>query len=96
MGNEVNFSWRKEYWDIYGSFCKVKDIGANNSMEIVSGFNLNYPDATLLNVLFRPWILNYSIFIARYKILLHAIFDKICLGFFVELIYMRSALIKGT
>ena len=46
MRNEVNFAWRKEYWDIYGSFCVVKDVRVNNSMETVQGFNLNYPNAT--------------------------------------------------
>ena len=46
MRNEVDFAWRKEYWDIYGSFCVVKDIRVNNSMETVQGFNLNYPNAT--------------------------------------------------
>ena len=27
MRNELNFAWRKEYWDIYiyGPFCVVKD-----------------------------------------------------------------------
>ena len=46
MRNEVDFAWRKEFWDIYGSFCVVKDIRVNNSMETVQGFNLNYPNAT--------------------------------------------------
>ena len=46
MRIEMNFAWPKEYWDIYDPFCVVKDIRVNNSMEIVQGFNLNYPDAT--------------------------------------------------
>ena len=46
MRNEVDFAWRKEYWNIYGSFCVVKDIRVNNTIETVQGFNLNYPGAT--------------------------------------------------
>ena len=46
MRSEVDFAWCKEYWDIYGALCVVKDVRVNNSMETVQGFSLNYPDAT--------------------------------------------------
>ena len=46
MRNEVDFAWRKEYWDIYGSSCVVKDTKVNNSMETIQEFDLNYLNAT--------------------------------------------------
>ena len=74
----------------------VKVITVNNSMQIVEEFNLNYPYATLAECFVSR--LGFKIFILLLVIKFYYRFfflTDYCLSFFVELIYMHSALVKG-
>ena len=84
------------YIYIYTHICVVKVITVNNSMQIVEEFNLNYPYATLAECFVSR--LGFKIFILLLVIKFYYRFfflTDYCLSFFVELIYMHSALVKG-